>query len=1686
MSIREYKRGGNEVQKRWEVVLDINEHFDRLCRKNPRLLSSSHFMLSLQKHIRQQLHYIECTVNFEEIFNRNLGIDQIIRKMLEFSHSLSIKVTRANLEKELNKVWNIDEAKRLRNLSNEEIDNLFRKYSEHLVEDCNENVDDEVIYQREFMVVYWKMFRRWKDDPRPQIQNKLQALLRKFQFGTKHSNAVEKVVLSSDSAEMLYSLNTEYLEAIRVEYDRRKKIQATIHLNKTRCVVCDIFVATKSLSKHFQSKKHIVNQRKQAKVQIKNDTTSDNSGKLEVSEKIKVDDSKFVKKMNNNTSEKEKSIILKYHENGIDDKTVAIQEQQQKPQLLSKIRDCNPKTIQQQEKVKSKKHVQKKSVSAKNYHENGNEIVQQENESEKKKHQQQEKVFSIKDGDNNNNGNKLRNTHQQKFVATIESSSESNDDILDNNDGQVPCQEQHHRHQYENVHEETSSIIELVDENQNGENQIHERYPAVSPGFFMPPPHGPYNYPQMLPNESSNITHYQQQPVMYPPTGYYVYPVGPVIPWGMGHPQMTVKDDDHDEDGYDNTTVPGMINNDSNTGEELSQQQHRQPNLEEKRVIARESNKVAVDKATLNSENNDSGTTVGGDQELKKPNEKSMLRNIEMNRMSDERAMKLRKLLKLKLETNKRRVLEHNDSDSQTDKGILINKLKLTSGLKMNSHVKAPVAPNLRSSRKGNLGSGWLSASTVPKSSGSKEASSNVIVNESIVKLNSNNVSDKKVESEVNYENLVDELFCEEKDSKQENTKKTPCKTSTAAVISPRVDKPHTEDKDNRIPVYMNERRRQRNLQLNKENANVISFEAPTTAVINESPRVDEPHTEDKDNIMPIYTNERRRQRNLQLNKENPESTSYKTQTTAVTNQSQSLRIDEQHTEDKDNRMPKYSCQMCGLDDLETEVAFVRHMNGRKHQRNVELNEESSPLETVSSSSAFRKRNICEICGTGYLSKHDYEHHMKGNRHLENVIAYKNNKRVLRSAPARNKCEICNLDFMSDHDYEAHMKGSRHRDQACLVGIKPERIRSISPIQLKYHFCEICGIGHMSDRDYNVHLGGSKHRDRARLFGIVPEPINTSSKGNCCGVCRLRDMSDHDFEHHMNGTAHKNAVLAQGFKSPKKTVKKSIVSKSNCCEICGLRDMSDHDFEKHMHGNTHRNAAIAKGFIPPKIVKHPPPWKRNSCDICETGLMSDHDFTNHVKGSKHLANVVARQRRTKSPLSTATNNDTDLSSDLSHKKWFSCVECGIPKMDRVSYMNHIQGNRHKFNIRPSTEDFKQRTTDSKPEYSCDLCGIPKLDGIKPYKEHVRGRRHQEAMQRKAKRENDGKSSEDTSGGWILIKSKKSKTQKDKTVGNYDDNYKDDSAGFVDQSHQVGSTVYTNNYEDDLGYDENYEDFDYNDYENPYDCGYYDYDSYDKPSEMSGYDDVETNSATKTAPGDETFPIEIVDDYDDSQMAQVNQIQALPTNTSGPTLKSRNNARVMNKYGSSRKKIQDNVNETCKNCGCIGFDMIKCTTCRSSSYCSEYCQASHAHIHENECHLLKEINDLKDRLKEKNDKESEKVSAETHRIDYKDCALKSMQECLADAKSCGTLSMEELSRVSKRIQFWKGSKFSHSEDVSRAASDISSLIADLEKDKIFCSDCECWVSSGQEWTLHSNSREHMNAIAIHDELNVNKS
>eukprot|EP01029_Cantina_marsupialis_P031364 TRINITY_DN900_c0_g1_i7.p1 TRINITY_DN900_c0_g1~~TRINITY_DN900_c0_g1_i7.p1 ORF type:complete len:1036 (+),score=271.66 TRINITY_DN900_c0_g1_i7:403-3108(+) len=836
---------------------------------------------------------------------------------------------------------------------------------------------------------------------------------------------------------------------------------------------------------------------------------------------------------------------------------------------------------------------------------------------------------------------------------------------------------------------------------------------------------------------------------------------------------------------------------------------------------------------------------------------------------------------------------------------------------------------------------------------------------------------------------------------------------------------------------HMNDRRRQKHLKLTKENTEKASYKPSTANVIKESPRMGKrPLTEDKDNRISDM-NEKRCQLNRGLNKEKPEIAG--------------------------SALKRNPCDICGINCMSNHDYQV-HINGSRHRENAIISQqrsksENSSRKTVSSASS-KTRKACEICGTDYMTKHDYEHHMKGNRHLENVIAYKNNKRVLRSAPARNKCEICNLDFMSDHDYEAHMKGSRHRDQARLVGIKPETNTSASSTQSKQNSCEICGIGYMSNRDYQVHLGGSQHRDKTRMLGIAS----------------------------------------------KTTEKKSILTKSNSCEICGLRNMSDHNFAKHMKGIAHRQAAMAQRSKPRKTVKHPPQWKGNSCDICKIDSMSDREFTNHVKGDEHLANVAARQRRRKSQLATAiATNDGDgsLSSNLSHKKWFSCVDCEISKMDKVSYMNHIQGNRHKLNSAgPSHEDFKHKIRASKPKYSCELCGIPKLDGIKPYNEHVKGRRHREALQMICEREleqlNDDESTTDKrseSGcGWAKVnssvkaqqtfntddhlKEKDRKVIEERKVSNEDLagcdqnnndyldvenlvdeyvnilcedeeedsnlNYEDDSAGYVElyedfdnQSHQVDSNVYANHDENDLQYVENYDNFDYNDYENP------------------SNDDYETVL-------DGSIEIEIVDDTQITDNFN-NHIQAKP----------RNKARVMNKNGSC---------DTCKNCGCVGFKMINCTTCRSSSYCSITCQASHAHIHENECHLLKEINDLKDRLKEKNESESGAVNEDAHRINYKDCALKSMQQCLADAKSRATLSTEELSRVSKRMQFWRGSKFSHSEDVSRAESDISSLITDLEKDKIFCSDCECWVSSGQEWTLHSNSKKHMNAIVIHDELN----
>eukprot|EP01029_Cantina_marsupialis_P011608 TRINITY_DN2584_c1_g1_i1.p1 TRINITY_DN2584_c1_g1~~TRINITY_DN2584_c1_g1_i1.p1 ORF type:complete len:746 (-),score=175.41 TRINITY_DN2584_c1_g1_i1:250-2487(-) len=101
-------------------------------------------------------------------------------------------------------------------------------------------------------------------------------------------------------------------------------------------------------------------------------------------------------------------------------------------------------------------------------------------------------------------------------------------------------------------------------------------------------------------------------------------------------------------------------------------------------------------------------------------------------------------------------------------------------------------------------------------------------------------------------------------------------------------------------------------------------------------------------------------------------------------------------------------------------------------------------------------------------------------------------------------------------------------------------------------------------------------------------------------------------------------------------------------------------------------------------------------------------------------------------------------------------------------------------------------------------------------------------------------------------------------------------------------------------------------------------------------------------------------------------------------------------------------------------------------------------------------------------------------------LKEIKDLFDNAKVRGVLNNSELLKIEMEIreaeECYKTLGIEPPvEDVETLKQRISKMISSLENAKMFCSDCECWVNGGDEWDLHLESKSHLKAVTMHDEV-----
>eukprot|EP01029_Cantina_marsupialis_P010624 TRINITY_DN241785_c0_g1_i2.p1 TRINITY_DN241785_c0_g1~~TRINITY_DN241785_c0_g1_i2.p1 ORF type:complete len:980 (-),score=286.65 TRINITY_DN241785_c0_g1_i2:31-2634(-) len=287
------------------------------------------------------------------------------------------------------------------------------------------------------------------------------------------------------------------------------------------------------------------------------------------------------------------------------------------------------------------------------------------------------------------------------------------------------------------------------------------------------------------------------------------------------------------------------------------------------------------------------------------------------------------------------------------------------------------------------------------------------------------------------------------------------------------------------------------------------------------------------------------------------------------------------------------SCELCGVYNMPNEYSYNQHVNGRRHKDNLMEKNESKPLEEskpVVSSSNKKMGFSCDTCGINGLSIHDYNQHIKGQRHKNKVQSSLSNNAVetVPMVPVGTKfsCKICKIEGMNHASYQHHLEGSRHKAKKTAMKSN-DIVTSSSKIESKHQpFVTVVPPTIISASEAIKAATSSNGGRLAKGLSSI-----TGNVGFPCKLCGLEDLGEASYKQHIRGGRHKralerakeNGILIEDDMIPKK----SIVAPKYCCELCGIPKLDGiNSYNQHMKGRRHKEASEAKNKVSLNSVQY--------------------------------------------------------------------------------------------------------------------------------------------------------------------------------------------------------------------------------------------------------------------------------------------------------------------------------------------------------------------------------------------------------------------------------------------------------------------------------------------------------------------
>lgn len=298
-------------------------------------------------------------------------------------------------------------------------------------------------------------------------------------------------------------------------------------------------------------------------------------------------------------------------------------------------------------------------------------------------------------------------------------------------------------------------------------------------------------------------------------------------------------------------------------------------------------------------------------------------------------------------------------------------------------------------------------------------------------------------------------------------------------------------------------------------------------------------------------------------------------------------------------------CEVCKIDCNSKDV-YDKHVMGKKHKKNLEVQNSSLTGSTPSDSNINMLNQTGNVSGQVAQGTLDVPASSKGPKTKKRKLIDSGMK-----ADSARVCTVCNVVCNSQEVFDKHLSGKKHAAQAALTSQNPY-VAAIGPQYdgslkkkpkknkvVQFAWCEVCKISCNSNEIYAKHLSGKKHLKNVEKVEKGKSDAGGSNAPQAATVPVIGPMENPASNNPSSDDIQKTQKSSTQTPEDLETKKRKIVESGTAadsvrtCTICNVVCNSQTVFDSHLAGQKHASMMKKQGvsgmsmLVPPLVTALP-------------------------------------------------------------------------------------------------------------------------------------------------------------------------------------------------------------------------------------------------------------------------------------------------------------------------------------------------------------------------------------------------------------------------------------------------------------------------------------------------------------------